>query len=57
MTPTEIPAYQRRPSCGLCPFLEEIGSTDTGRCLRDGNLHDIMEQACSQYPHPAPDIF
>ena len=40
----------RKYTCGNCPYLEEIGSTDTGRCYWDKKLHDIMESACSRFP-------
>ena len=45
-------AINLRPTCGRCPQLEDIGSTDTGKCRIDGKLHDIMETACGHGPGP-----
>lgn len=39
-----------KATCGVCPYIEEIGSTDTGKCSIDGKLHDIMESGCGHFP-------
>ena len=50
MTPDHT--YRKKRTCGFCPYIQEIGSTDTGLCSLTGKLHDINDMACVAFPEP-----